>query len=80
LGRTAANAALDRAILHPRGNSGPARSAAAKAIGTFDASDPGRRSSAVDALIANAASADDDSLGHVLTAICEIARTHSLSA
>lgn len=76
LAKTEPDAALDRAILYVGGNAGPARSASAKAIGTLDASDPVRRTRALDALTVNAASADDNSLGHILTALCEIARAY----
>lgn len=76
LAKTEPDAALDRAILYIGGNAGPARSAAAKAIGTFDLTDPDRRTRATDALAAHAASADDNSLGHILSAICEIAKAH----
>lgn len=76
LAKTEPDAALDRAILYVGGNAGPARSAAAKAIGTFDLTNPDRRTRAIDALAANAASADDNSLGQILAAICEIAKTH----
>lgn len=76
LAKTEPAAALDRAILYVGGNAGPARSAGAKAIGTLDVNDPGRRVQAVNALSANAASADDNSLGHILTAICEIAKAY----
>lgn len=76
LAKTEPDAALDRAILYVGGNAGPARSAAAKAIGTFDLTDPDRRTRATDALAAHAASADDNSLGHILAAICEIAKAH----
>jgi hypothetical protein len=76
LAKAEPDAALDRAILYLSGNAGPARSASAKAIATFDVVDPGRRTRAVDALSANAASADDNSLGHILSAMCEIARVH----
>jgi hypothetical protein len=76
LAKTELDAALDRAILYVGGNAGPARSAAAKAIGTFDLTDPDRRTRATDALAAHAASADDNSLGHILAAICEIAKAH----
>lgn len=76
LAKTEPDAALDRAILYVGGNAGPARSAAAKAIGTFDLTDPDRRTRATDALAAHAASADDNSLGHILSAICEIAKAH----
>jgi len=76
LAKTEPDAALERAILYVGGNAGPARSAAAKAIGTFDLTDPDRRTRATDALAAHAASADDNSLGHILAAICEIAKAH----
>lgn len=76
LAMTEPDPALDRAILYVGGNAGPARSAAAKAIGTFDLTDPNRRTRATDALAAHAASADDNSLGHILAAICEIAKAH----
>lgn len=76
LAKTEPDAALDRAILYVGGNAGPARSAAAKAIGTFDVNDPERRARAIGALTANASTADDNSLGHILTAICEIAKAH----
>ncbi|WP_413062074.1 hypothetical protein ACLN6N_07405 [Sphingomonas carotinifaciens] len=76
LAKTEPDAALDRAILYVGGNAGPARSAAAKAIGTFDLTDPDRRTRATDALAAHAASADDNSLGHILAAICEVAKAH----
>lgn len=70
------DAAIDRALLYLGGNAGPARSASAKAIGTIDVSDPSRRTRVVEALRTSAASADDNSLGHILSAICEIARAH----
>lgn len=76
LAKSEPDAALDRAILYVGGNAGPARSAAAKAIGTFDVNDPERRAQAINALTANAASADDNSLGNILTAMCEIAKAH----
>ncbi len=76
LAKTETDAALDRAIIYVGGNAGPARSAAAKAIGTFDVNDPERRVRAISALTANASSADDNSLGHILAAICEVAKAH----
>lgn len=76
LAKAEPDAALDRAILFVGGNAGPARSAAAKAIGTFDLIDAVRRTRAIDALAANAGSADDNSLGQILAAICEIAKAH----
>ena len=53
LAKTKPDAALDRAILYVGGNAGPARSAAAKAIGTFDVNDPERRAQAINALTVN---------------------------
>lgn len=76
LAKTEPDAALDRAILYVGGNARAARSAAAKAIGTFDLTDATRRTRAADALAENTASADDNSLGHILAAICEIAKAH----
>jgi hypothetical protein len=76
LAKAEPDAALDRAILFVGGNAGPTRSAAAKAIGTFDLIDAVRRNRAIDALAANAESADDNSLGQILAAICEIAKAH----
>ena len=54
MAKTDPNAALDRAILYVGGNAGPARSAAAKAIGTFDVDDPERRAQAINALTTTA--------------------------
>jgi hypothetical protein len=68
--------ALVEAIAHLAGPAAPARSAAAKAIGTFALATAGARRRAADALIAASATADDNSLGHILTAICEMARAH----
>lgn len=70
------NAALDAAIAYLGGTSAPSRSAAAKAIGTFALATPEPRRRAVDALVAAAPTADDNGLGHILTAVCEIARAH----
>ena len=70
------NAALDAAIAYLGGTSAPSRSAAAKAIGTFALATPEPRRRVADALVAAASTADDNSLGHILTAMCEIARTH----
>lgn len=67
--------ALTRAIAFLEGPDAPARSAAAKAIGTFVLATPEARNTAVTALTVAAPTADDNSLGHVLTAICELART-----
>lgn len=68
--------ALVEAIAHLAGSAAPARSAAAKAIGTFALATAEARRRAADALIAASATADDNSLGHILTAICEMARAH----
>ncbi|NZD53139.1 hypothetical protein [Rhizobium leguminosarum] len=68
--------ALIQAIAYVEGPGAPARSAASKAIGTIALKTPEARSRAVDALAAAAVTADDNSLGHILTAICEIARAH----
>ncbi|KUL92586.1 hypothetical protein DK26_28265 [Bosea sp. WAO] len=68
--------ALTEAIAYLEGPAAPARSAAAKAIGTIVLVTPEARSRATDALAAARATADDNSLGHILTAICEIARVH----
>lgn len=70
------NAALNDAIAYLGGTSAPMRSAAAKAIGTFALDLPEARRLAADALAAAAPTADDNSLGHILTAMCEIARAH----
>jgi hypothetical protein len=68
--------ALTRAIAYLEGPDGPARSAAAKAIGTLALITREARSLAAAALAAAAPTADDNSLGHILTAICEIARAY----
>lgn len=68
--------ALTRAIAYLAGTEGPTRSAAAKAIGTLSLVTPEARSWAAAALAAAAPAADDNNLGHILTAICEIARAH----
>src|SRR3546814_6371038 len=47
-----------------------------RSIGTIDLAMPGARSRAVDALAAASAIADDNNFGHILTAICEMARAH----
>lgn len=76
LARSEPNAALDDAITYLGGTSAPARSAAAKAIGTFALATPELRKHATDALAATAPTSDDNGLGHILTAMCEIARAH----
>ncbi|MGY3032620.1 hypothetical protein ACVIIV_001790 [Bradyrhizobium sp. USDA 4354] len=68
--------ALDQAIGYLASTAAPARSAAAKAIGTMVLAKPEDRIRAADALAAARVAADDNSLGHIVTAICEIARAH----
>lgn len=68
--------ALTRAIAYLKGPDAPARSAAGKAIGTLAFVTPEARDTAAAALVAAAPTADDNNLGHILTAICEIARAH----
>jgi hypothetical protein len=76
LAKNSAEEALTKAIAYLEGPAAPARSAAAKAIGTFALETPEARSRAADALAAASATADDNNLGHILTAICEIGRAH----
>lgn len=76
LAKSDAAEALTIAINYLQGPDVPARSAAAKAIGTFALMTTETRSAAVAALSAAVPTADDNNLGHVLTAICEIARAH----
>lgn len=76
LAKNAPDHALTEAIAYLEGQAAPARSAAAKAIGTIPLETPEARSRAADALAAASATADDNSLGHILTAICEIVRVH----
>jgi hypothetical protein len=76
LAKAEPDAALDKAIAYLGGTSVPARSAAAKAIGTFGLATPEARRQAAEALSAAAPTADDNSLGHILTAMCEIARAY----
>jgi hypothetical protein len=66
--------ALARAIAFLESEASPARSAAAKAIGTFALPSPQARLDAADALATAITIADDSNLGHILTAVCEIAR------
>ncbi len=68
--------ALTAAVAYLGGPEGPARAAAAKALGTIDLSTPELQRVAFEALAAAGSEADDDSLGHVLTALCEIMRAH----
>jgi hypothetical protein len=76
LAKSYAADALNRAVTYLHGDDAPARSAAAKVIGTFSLMTREARSGAASALAAAAATADDNNLGHVLTAICEIARAN----
>lgn len=76
LAKNSPNEALTRAIAYLEGPAAPARSAAAKAIGTISLETPEARSRAAVALAAASNTADDNSLGHILTAICEIVRAH----
>ncbi|MGK2912073.1 MAG: hypothetical protein ACSLE1_20065 [Sphingobium sp.] len=71
------DAALAQAITYLSGKAVSAGSAAAKAIGTFTLATPEARRQAADALADAAPTADDNSLGHILRAMCEIARAHS---
>ncbi|MBB4005955.1 hypothetical protein [Allorhizobium taibaishanense] len=68
--------ALREAIAYLKSLAAPVRSAAAKAIGTIALDTPQARNRAVDALVAATDNADDNSLGDILTAICEIARAY----
>lgn len=68
--------ALTRAIAYLEGAAAPARSAAAKLIGTIALESQEMCDRATGALFAASPSADDNSLGHIATAMCEIARTH----
>lgn len=68
--------ALCRAVAYLESDAPPGRSAAAKAIGTFALVSPQARQDAANALTAASTIADDNNLGHILTAICEIARSH----
>ncbi|MGK6321008.1 hypothetical protein [Sphingomonas sp. DT-204] len=76
LAKNAPDDALTEAIAYLAGPAAPACSAAAKAIGTITLATAKARSRAADALTAAIATADDNNLGHILTAICEIARVH----
>lgn len=76
LAKNEPNAALDAAIAYLAGRAAPARSAGAKAIGTIELATPEARSRAADALTVASVSADDNTQGHILTAMCEIARAH----
>lgn len=65
---------LTRAVAYLEGTDGSARWAAAKAIGTLALVTPEARNMAAVALAAAAPKADDNDLGHILTAISEISR------
>lgn len=76
LAKSEPDAALEAVIAYLGGTAAPARSAAAKAIGTINLATPEARTRAAAALAAASSAADDNNLGHILTAICEIARAH----
>lgn len=76
LAQNAPDDALTEAIAYLAGQAAPAGSAAAKAIGTIALATAEARTRAVAALTAAVATADDNGLGHILTAICEMARAH----
>jgi hypothetical protein len=76
LAKTDPDAALAEAIVYLAGSAAPVRSAAAKAIGTMALATQEARARAAEALSAASPAADDSNLGHILTAICEIARAH----
>ncbi|BCH27293.1 hypothetical protein [Mesorhizobium sp. L-8-3] len=76
LAKNDADAALNAAIAYLAGTAAPARSAAAKAIGSIELATPEARSRVTEAFAVASATADDNSQGHILTAICEIARAH----
>lgn len=68
--------ALARAIAHLADGQPAARSAAAKAIGTMELASAEALEEAGKALAAAAITTDDNTLGHVMTAACEIVRAH----
>lgn len=76
LAKNAPEEALAKAIGYLNGSAAPARSAAAKAIGTIAIETSEARRRAADALAAASVTADDNTLGHILTAVCEIVRAH----
>lgn len=69
--------ALNQAIGYLGGSAAPARSAAAKAIGSMALANAEAQLLAVQALADASGSADDNTLGHILVSCCEIARRHS---
>lgn len=77
LGKSDPADALTRAVAYLEGPDAPARSAASKAIGTLALTTPQAQETAIAALVVAAPTADDNNLGHILTAICEIARVHT---
>lgn len=68
--------ALARAIAHLADVQPATRSAATKAIGTMELASAKSLEEAGKALTAAAIASDDNTLGHVMTAACEIARAH----
>lgn len=76
LARSDPGEALARAIAYLADGQPAARSAAAKAIGTMELASTKSLEKAGKALAAAAIASDDNTLGHVLTAACEIARAH----
>ncbi len=76
LAKIAPDEALTRAIAYLSGTATSARSAAAKAIGEFELVTSDARNRAAAALTVASNGANDEDCGHILAAICEIARTH----
>lgn len=76
LAKSDPNDALARAITHLTDGQPAARSAAAKAIGTMELASAKALKKACEALSAAATASDDNTLGHVMTAACEIVRAH----
>ena len=76
LGISDPDGALKRAIAHLSDGQPAARSAAAKAIGTIRMASPKALEKAAEALSAAAIASDDNTLGHVMTAACELVRAH----
>ncbi|UXN71228.1 hypothetical protein N8A98_08640 [Devosia neptuniae] len=77
LAKNSPDEALTKAISYVEGAAAPARSAGAKAIGTMALETPVARERVADALATASGKADDNSLGHILVAICEIARSNN---
>ena len=76
LAKSDPDGALKRAVAHLSDGQPAARSAAAKAIGTMELASPKVLEKAAEALSAAAHASDDNTLGHVMTAACEIVRAH----